>query len=82
MAQFVVRNVDEDVKKALQSRARRHGRSLEEEVREILRKTLASDQSAVGRLGARIAARFQGIGLTTPVAEQRGHSVRVPDLDR
>jgi plasmid stability protein len=82
VAQFVVRNVDEDVKKALRSRARRHGRSLEEEVREILRKTLAPDRSAVERLGARIAARFRGVGLATPVTEQRGHSVRVPDLNR
>ncbi|MEO8480669.1 MAG: toxin-antitoxin system, partial [Acidobacteriota bacterium] len=59
----------------------RHGRSLEEEVREILRKTLASDTPAVARLGARISARFRGVGLTTPVAEQRGHAVRAPDLD-
>lgn len=81
MAQFVVRNVDEDVKTALRRRAQRHGRSLEEEVREILRQTLASDQSRVGQLGSRIAGRFLGVGLTAPVAEQRGHLVRVPDLD-
>jgi len=37
MAQLVVRNLDDDVKAKLQQRARRHGRSTEEEVREILR---------------------------------------------
>ena len=37
MAQLVVRNLQDDVKARLQLRARRHGRSTEEEVREILR---------------------------------------------
>lgn len=37
MAQLVVRNLDESVKARLQSRAKAHGRSMEEEVREILR---------------------------------------------
>jgi hypothetical protein len=37
-AQLVVRNLDDDVKAKLQQRARQHGRSTEEEVREILRK--------------------------------------------
>lgn len=37
MAQFVVRNLENAVKARLQRRAKRHGRSMEEEVREILR---------------------------------------------
>ncbi|PKP86909.1 MAG: toxin-antitoxin system, partial [Alphaproteobacteria bacterium HGW-Alphaproteobacteria-15] len=37
MAQFVVRNLDDDVKAALKRRARAHGWSMEEEVRRILR---------------------------------------------
>ncbi len=36
MAQLLVRNLPEEVKKRLQRRAQRHGRSLEAEVREIL----------------------------------------------
>jgi hypothetical protein len=37
MAQLLVRNLDPAVKEALQRRAQRHGRSMEEEVRLILR---------------------------------------------
>jgi len=37
MAQLVVRNIDDATKARLQRRAKRNGRSMEEEVREILR---------------------------------------------
>jgi plasmid stability protein len=37
VAQLGVRNLDDDVKAKLQQRAIQHGRSTEEEVREILR---------------------------------------------
>jgi plasmid stability protein len=37
MAQLVVRNIEESVKARLQRRARSNGRSMEAEVREILR---------------------------------------------
>ena len=37
MAQFTVRNIEEDLKVSLKQRAARHGCSLEEEVRRILR---------------------------------------------
>jgi len=37
MAQLVVRNIEESVKRKLKKRAETHGRSLEGEVREILR---------------------------------------------
>ena len=36
MAQILVRNLDESTKTFLQRRAKRHGRSMEAEVREIL----------------------------------------------
>ena len=35
MAQFVVRNLEEEVKARLQRRAARHGQSMEEEVRDL-----------------------------------------------
>ena len=44
MAQVLVRNLDDDVKTRLQQRARRHGRSMEEEIRDILRQALADDE--------------------------------------
>ena len=37
MAQFIVRNLEDDVKARLKRRAAHHGRSMEEEVRHILR---------------------------------------------
>jgi len=76
MAQLVVRQLDEDVKVKLQHRARRHGRSTEEEVREILRNAVRSEGSTRAPLGSRIAARFQRVGLGKPIPELRGQSVR------
>lgn len=40
MAQLIVRNLDEDLVRALHTRAARHGRSVEAEHREILRQAL------------------------------------------
>jgi len=37
MAQVLVRNLEDEVKAKLERRAKRHGRSMEEEIREILR---------------------------------------------
>jgi hypothetical protein len=37
MAQVIVRDLEEDVKARLKRRAAQHGRSMEEEVRDILR---------------------------------------------
>jgi plasmid stability protein len=41
MAQLIVRNLDEELVRALQVRAAEHGRSTEAEHREILREALA-----------------------------------------
>lgn len=63
MAQLVVRNLEDAVKKKLQRRAKRNGRSMEEEAREILRDaTKAEGRKGLG-LGTRIAARFRKYGL-------------------
>jgi plasmid stability protein len=75
MAQLVVRQLDDAVKEKLQRRARRHGRSTEEEVREILRNAVRSEENIRKPLGSRIAARFRRIGLREDIPELRGHSV-------
>jgi plasmid stability protein len=72
MAQLVVRNLDENVKRRLRERAARRGRSMEEEVRDILRIATQEDGPVVEPLGTRIARRFTGLGLTDSVAELRG----------
>lgn len=63
MAQLIVRDLEEDVKRRLKARARRHGRSTEAEVREILRSAVAAESSPPSPLGSRIAERFRKIGL-------------------
>jgi plasmid stability protein len=64
------------VKVKLLRRARRHGRSTEEEVREILRNAVRNEEEAPAKLGSRIAARFAKIGLEGQIAELRGQTVR------
>jgi plasmid stability protein len=81
MAQLLVRHLDDDVKTKLQVRARRHGCSTEEEVREILRNAVKDEGVAQAPLGTRIAARFAGIGLTEDIPELRGEQARPADLE-
>ena len=77
MAQLVVRNLDDDVKRRLRERAARHGRSMEEEVREILRAVaIRDDVPPPEPLGTRIARRFTGLSSVDEVAELRGQAAR------
>ncbi|MDX1606789.1 MAG: Arc family DNA-binding protein [Candidatus Competibacterales bacterium] len=79
MAQVLVRNLDEDTKAKLKQRAQEHGWSMEEEIRQILQRAL-NDTSAPIRLGSRIAARFAGEGLDTPLPEWRGKQAMPMDF--
>lgn len=76
MAQLLVRNLDDDVKIRLQGRADRHGRSTEEEVREILRNAVREEDGPRAPLGTRIAQRFASIGLDEDIPELRGQLPR------
>jgi plasmid stability protein len=76
MAQILIRQLDDDTKSKLQRLARQHGRSTEEEVREILRNAVRSVDDPPTRLGSRIAERFTGIGLRQDVPELRGQLVQ------
>lgn len=76
MAQFVVRQLEDDLKERLKRRAKRHGRSMEAEVREILRTAVAEPDARGSRLGSCIAARFRGLGLPTDLPELRRQSPR------
>ena len=62
MAQIVVRNLEESVKLQIQRRAKLHGRSMEDEVRHILR-DVAREKPAKRKLGTEIAELFRGIGV-------------------
>lgn len=72
MAQLIVRDLDSDIKAALQQRARQHGWSMEEEVRQILRRSVDQAPLVSAQLGSRIAARFAGVGLEAPIPECGG----------
>lgn len=76
MAQIVVRSLNDDVKLRLKRRARRHGRSVEAEVRDILANAVKDDRHAARALGSRLAARFAGIGLEKDISELRGQPAR------
>ena len=75
MGQLVVRNLENAVKSRLQRRAKRHGRSMEEEVRDILRNVVDDEPPAVG-LGTEISSLFSKVGLDSDLAELRGRKVK------
>lgn len=80
MAQFVVRHLEEEVKARLKRRAERHGRSMEEEIRQILRNAAKQSNKPLPKLGTRIAARFTKTGLTEDLPELRGQRAQPIDL--
>jgi plasmid stability protein len=63
VAQLVVRDLESDIKARLKKRAARHGRSLEAEVRDILRDAVKDDDAPGGGLGTRAASRFAELHL-------------------
>jgi len=76
MAQFVVRNIENGVKARLQRRARRNGRSMEEEARDILRNAVNEPDVPAGGLGSEISALFAKAGLHSDIPELRGHQIK------
>jgi plasmid stability protein len=56
MASITIRNLDDDIKQRLRVRAAAHGRSMEEEARDILRQ-VTSDSAPPRNLAAAIRAR-------------------------
>ncbi len=80
MAQMVIRNFDEELKVRLKVRALRHDRSMEEEVREILRNALKDEDQVALRLGSRISNRFRELGLDAELQELRGQMIQPMDL--
>ena len=84
MAQLLIRKLDERVKTRIQRRAKRNGRSMESEAREILRNALTREESApaVGS-GTASVALFSGSGvyLDEPIQEWRGFPVKPMKFD-
>jgi plasmid stability protein len=81
MAQLIVRNLENSVKERLRARARRHRRSMEDEVREILRNSVNREESGGAGLGSEISALFTKAGLKRDVPELRGEKLEPPRFD-
>ena len=61
MASITIRNLNDDLKHRLRIRAAEHGRSMEEEAREIIR-TAVGEQAPPRNLAAAIRARIGPLG--------------------
>lgn len=61
MASITIRNLDDGLKRRLRIRAAEHGRSMEEEAREILRKAIGK-AAVPENLGEAIHRRFAALG--------------------
>ena len=77
MAQIIVRHIENDLKEALKQNARRHGLSMEEEVRQILRRAVNEETAKLSGLGlgSRIVGRFADVGLNAPLPEWHGQTI-------
>jgi plasmid stability protein len=81
MANLTIRKLDERTKTRLRVRAAQHGRSMEEEAREILRAALNVRNERKANLADMIRARFEplgGVELELPV---RGPIPEPPDFE-
>jgi antitoxin FitA len=72
MAALSIRNLDESVKRRLQSRAARHGRSMEAEAREILTDAVREPADAAGLFTAMLDrfAQLGGVDLDVPARDE------------
>ena len=80
MASITIRNLDDDVKRRLRVRAAEHGRSMEEEARDILRQVVGQP-SVPKNLGHAIHARFAALGGVDLVMPARTPMRPSPDFE-
>lgn len=83
MAQILVRNLDDRVKARLQRRAKRNGRSMEAEVREIINNAALAEETPAMGFGSATVALFSGSGvfLDEPIPEIRGMKMQIPNFE-
>jgi antitoxin FitA len=62
LASMTIRNLDEQLKRRLRVRAASHGRSMEDEARDILRAALSTEAAKPGNLFDAIRARIEPLG--------------------
>jgi plasmid stability protein len=71
MASMTIRNIDEALKRRLRMQAAEHGRSMEEEARDILRAALSTETPRPTNIAASIRARFAPLGGIDLALESR-----------
>lgn len=71
MASITIRNLERSIKEKLRIQAAKHGRSMEEEVRSILKETFAKESGQPENLAKKIHKRFAAFG-----------GVNLPDIER
>lgn len=82
MASMTIRDIDEKLKARLRIQAAQHGRSMEDEARDILRTALSREPTRKGGLVEAIRARMVPLGgVELEIAPRE--AMRAPvDLDR
>ena len=80
MDNLIIRNIDESTKTGLRLRAAKHGQSMEEEAREILRQVVHSSPDSCEGLGSRIHRRFAALGGVELILPERKPCRQPPDL--
>lgn len=82
MATLTIRQLDDKIKSRLRVRAAHHGRSMEEEAREILRSALAGSSTGKGNLAEAIRRRFAasgGLEFELPRRDAMRHEPNFPE---
>ena len=82
MASITIRDLDENLKSRLRVRAAQHGRSMEDEARDVLRTVLAREPSADPNLLQAIRRRFAKVGPVNLKIPVRDPVRTPPDFDR
>lgn len=77
MASITIRNLEDPLKARLRIRAAHHGRSMEDEVRHILRAALTEESKPVTDLAETIHQRFARLG-GVEVEEVKREPLRTP----
>jgi plasmid stability protein len=82
MASITIRKLEDDVKSRLRVRAATHGRSMEEEAREILKQAVAYQTKPVADLARRIRRHIDPLGGVELAIAPRQRIRRPPNLAR
>lgn len=80
MATLTIRQLDEKTKMQLRVRAAHHGRSMEEEAREILRSALRAALPTRSNLAETIRRRFASFGGIELELPRRDRPRKLPDF--